>query len=570
LPKILYFPIGALLLALLPLAKVRKSFLFVLVGIALLLFYNGFIQSMKLGEFNRFVFAYPRLLNASAHDLSVGLFGFISAFYVTKLLLKRQWTLRFFSGLLVVSLLQFGYAYYRIQASGYASESDGSAVPIAAGMKYSRNGKNIIIIFVDAFPGSLLGQVAKDIPGFSETMSGFVWYPNTLSVGSHTAWSVPAMYGGMRYRVENWPALGRPNIRTLLKNAYDESFEKILAKGFDLAVSDVAHYPHDCAPLRKRGIHCFESERSDVTREAAEELYSMVNPDSWEDQTQKLLFMTSVFKVTPAMFKKYIYDDGTWLIPAPPGTRGRRPINTLTFSRMKMFEMLWQKAEVVEVGNFFKYYHNNVAHPPYYIEANCQITNTYRPADGTLKCMMIEITKYIQWLKEKEVYDNSKIIIVSDHGNYGASASPLKPRHQDIPVLTKMNKNWFSWASALMMVKDFDAKGVMREDHLFLSNGDTMSIACAGVQRGCDGIGPSPIKKPIPNRKLTWLYGVHGTNWGATLDGMKVEVGHWYEVSNSIYDLSSWKRREPPFFNKRVISTPHLSDWNSAESNPQK
>jgi arylsulfatase A-like enzyme len=70
-------------------------------------------------------------------------------------------------------------------------------------------------------------------------------------------------------------------------------------------------------------------------------------------------------------------------------------------------------------------------------------------------------------LKENNAYDNTRIIIVSDHGGNISNISNN---------ITLPNGTPLASYTALLMVKDFDAQGRLKTDNTFMTNADMPSL----------------------------------------------------------------------------------------------
>ena len=78
------------------------------------------------------------------------------------------------------------------------------------------------------------------------------------------------------------------------------------------------------------------------------------------------------------------------------------------------------------------------------------------------------LAKWFDYLREQGVYDNTRIILVSDHGK-NLSQFDYKCGEQDIEAFMP-----------LLMVKDFNAKG-FTINYDFMTNGDTPAIAMKNI-----------------------------------------------------------------------------------------
>jgi len=134
-------------------------------------------------------------------------------------------------------------------------------------------------------------------------------------------------------------------------------------------------------------------------------------------------------------------------------------------------------------------------------------------------------------MKENNVYDNTKIILVSDHGpswwHYKGEVEA------NIPWVkckkTPISLTQFLRLNPLLMVKDFNAKGKMNEDWRLMSNKDSYAIAFNKND---------PTKIDFNSRTVSAFYTVWDINFERKLYVNKFA----YEVSDNVYDLNNWKK----------------------------
>ena len=77
-----------------------------------------------------------------------------------------------------------------------------------------------------------------------------------------------------------------------------------------------------------------------------------------------------------------------------------------------------------------------------------------------------DISEFFDYMKENGVYDNTKIIIVSDHGSFSKGAKTDLPKPNGLKVSPQ---NFV----ASLLVKDFNSHGVIKDDYTFMTNADT-------------------------------------------------------------------------------------------------
>ena len=87
----------------------------------------------------------------------------------------------------------------------------------------------------------------------------------------------------------------------------------------------------------------------------------------------------------------------------------------------------------------------------------------------------------MNWLQENEIYDNTKIIIVSDHGNH-YTPDPMNINNLNPTLYKPKEENLYNFTRvhALLMIKDFASNNpphnTLQIDNRFMSNADTAAI----------------------------------------------------------------------------------------------
>ena len=99
------------------------------------------------------------------------------------------------------------------------------------------------------------------------------------------------------------------------------------------------------------------------------------------------------------------------------------------------------------------------------------------------------IGDYLNYLKENVVYDNTRIIIVSDHGEYNVPNNSIAQKY------TRFNP--------LLFVKDFNAKGEYTVNNEFMTNADTSIMAVKDViQNPVNPFSKKDIRNFVNKKKI--------------------------------------------------------------------
>ena len=145
----------------------------------------------------------------------------------------------------------------------------------------------------------------------------------------------------------------------------------------------------------------------------------------------------------------------------------------------------------------------------------------------------LSVASWLDYLKEQGVYDNTRIIIVSDHA-YGVG------QFEELIFNNDGEKFDAQGFIPLLMVKDFGSKGFKVSDE-FMTNADTPALATQGVIK--NAVNPftgnplsDPDKKKGPQNVIfsgAWDVLTNGTN---TFD-----KAQWYSVKDDVWKRSNWK-----------------------------
>jgi hypothetical protein len=261
-------------------------------------------------------------------------------------------------------------------------------------------------------------------------------------------------------------------------------------------------------------------------------------PSTGELLKRNLLWY-SLFKTLPLALRQGIYLQGDW---CSPGLLQKATLTLNGYSVLDYLPLLTGFNPAKE--NTALIMINNTTHEYSFFEAP-----EYRPAIAvsnygtspfrretayhTNMAALKRLGDWFDFLKKNGVYDNTKIILVSDHGaqeNYVTNIG--LPFNVD-------NYN------PLLMVKDFNASGTLITDNAFMSNADVPVLAFKDIID--DPVNPFTGVKITNEAKKSPLYiaisgslhleGPDTTQF--TLDSKKD-----YYVRDNIFDPNNWEKAE--------------------------
>ena len=435
--------------------------------------------------------------------------------------------------------------------------------------------ENVMVIMLDREIGAYIPYMMQEKPELMEVYEGFTYYPNTISHGLHTIYGAPAIFGGYEYTPESMNERDAELIKdkyneALLlmpllfsENGYEAYIYDLPLAGFR-AVSDMSLY--DGYP----GIHAGYISKKDMSADSGESgaFYN----------TEDAFFLWSFSKMLPIVFQEPLYDDGKYMLasrcfpysgkeaadylkengelPNLFGT-GRSNAEKFATQLINVSRMISSSDEApaayVSFDNDLPHHMTAVKEPDYTIADyadNSEYDESHAdrfilPDGGSIEnvntdwykvnvATMVALGNVFERMKELGVYDNTRIVIVSDHGyNYGDSADMIFYYGEKGRFDTE-------FAYPLLMVKDYGAEK-FTVDESFMTNADVPFIAMNGLV--ADMTNPFTGKTINIESKngLQLVYDCGVSNPVEYEKSYKYNKGKWYSVCNDRRDMSNWE-----------------------------
>jgi YidC/Oxa1 family membrane protein insertase len=406
--------------------------------------------------------------------------------------------------------------------------------------EFSKTGKNVLIIMMDrAMPG-FVTQVFYEKPELNECFSGFVFYPNTISFATYTFYGAPPIFGGYDYA----PAEINTRSDEILLSKRNESFLVLpvifMENNYNVTITD--------PPLENDNIQNFFASYPEIKAVKIMTNYTddwlLKHPDvqlsSIASLLKNRLIYFSFLRCAPVIIRHFIYDHGKWLA----AQIGNTPLKTIQY--YSMMDYLPEITSFPETeNNTLTILFNDLPHEPAFLQAP---EYTIPPVSSTNKgngpfamdyyfhinaASLSLLGKWFIYLKENNVYDNTRIIIVSDHG-----ANAFSNYNGNIILPTgECLQNY----AALLLFKDFNAKGNLVVDDQFMVNADTSILAT-------DGIINNPVNpfngKPLLAKKDNGVTITSSNNTGKppVRNRYFIKNNEWLHVHTNIFEPKNWKK----------------------------
>jgi hypothetical protein len=503
---------------------------------------------------NTFTFDTTAVLTASGRTTILNAAALVIVIAAVLLLVGKNKLKSISTGLaiLLVSLTAFSlYNTIRIQ-SAYTNllarydEAQGAVHTISPVFSLSRDDRNVIVCMADGAINGFVKPIFEEHPQLKEQFDGFTLYPNTVSFAQHTLMGVPPIWGGYEYTPEE---MNRRDSVPLVEKHNEAllTLPRLFAgAGYEVTVTDPSWANYEWIP--DTSIYDgYENITAFNTGGRYTDLWHQRNNFGDGQITgikiKRNVLWFSLLKIVPPAFRKTVYYDGWYWGIEDVGTSLTNFINSYA-----VLDFLPDLTGYDAKENSALFLTNETPHEllllqyPDYVPAE-EVTakgggefseNRYYHVNNAF---YLQFGKWLAELKKNGVYDNTRIIIVSDHGG-GVDA---KLADTNIPVPGERRESY----NPVLLVKDFYSRGELKTDNAFMSNADMPVLALEDIID--DPVNPFTGRSLKDNPKEAELHitinhlplpDQHNKNT------FKIQKNQWIAVHDNIFDAENWKLTE--------------------------
>ena len=390
-------------------------------------------------------------------------------------------------------------------------------------------------------------------PELEGQFDGFTFYPNTLSHGGHTDFGSPGLYGGYEYVPSEMDRRSDESLVSKQNEALRLMPALFSGAGFRTTVINPPYANYQWIPDVSiydgmQGVEAYALQ--DAYTEIAREKYGIDEP---RDMYRTFVFW-SLMKGMAEALQDVWYQDGRYLT-----VRHYSDVQNSLITEYASLDMLPDITDASSDESGFLLIGNGVPHeadelqmPDYTLAMEVDNSSFDDPTAVKLEgcwemasderaresyhvnaAMYLRLGAWFDWLREQGVYDNSRVIVVADHG----SASHLfeSMEFEGGPNVCMFNP--------LLMVKDFDAHGFATDD-TFMTNADTPTLAIEGlIDNPTNPFTGNPVNSDektghpqLVTASMHWRLGQQNATTFDTSDAP------WYSVHSNVFDANNWTK----------------------------
>ena len=435
-------------------------------------------------------------------------------------------------------------------------------------LRLSQSGKNVVVLVLDKAVNSFVPYMFHERPELIEQYAGFSYYPNTISYGNMTNVGSPGLYGGYEYtpeemnkRSEEWLGDKQNEALKIMPVLFDEA-------GYDVTVCDPPYAGYQ--NLSDLSIYDdYPNIRTFITDKGAIRQLTPEYIEGKERLWKRNFFCYSLMKIVPLMMQDSLYQGGSYFYSNATDFMqvniGDGTVKSVGGQEefVNSYAVLNSLPDMCEFSNnemgSFIMIHNLTPHSPVFLQEpdytpettvdneeydrehadrfilngrnlhtdnNNQITHYH-----SNMAAMIQVGNWLDYLRAEGLYDNTRIIIVADHGAPLNCFDDMQAGRLDVMYI-----------NPILMVKDYNDNDSLRENTEFMTNADVPVIAFKDLING--PVNPFTGKFIDSHKKDEEEQHIVITDdWQVDVNNGNVFLpGDWYSLKNQyIFDVNNWE-----------------------------
>lgn len=332
------------------------------------------------------------------------------------------------AAIFVIGLSASAYGLFSMDAG----DEQPSAAKFPAGLTEFSPTRNVLHVVLDELGSETFRQALETDAKLKRSLDGFTLFSDTLSVYPSTEMSIVAMMTGEVYRNEE------------PKRAY---IKKIRGKNLGVERLGELGYRLDSHTRCQLGVvkNC-----------------TMIDPgilnDDVEDIEALQLLDIFLFKAAPDYLKPHIYNEEKWLFL---GTSSHNKyLKFQSGVAHLLFGLFNEELSVsADPAPRYKFFHSMVTHTPIDLGPDCEALDMEQSREVTqlefIRCGLAHFTRLLERLEELGIYDETMIVLSSDHGDYNMYEAMRFQEFKD----RGFRPGVVLRAAAALAIKPFDARG---------------------------------------------------------------------------------------------------------------
>ena len=381
--------------------------------------------------------------------------------------------------------------------------------------------RNVIHIVPDNTPGALMYEImASDFDRYSEVFDGFTLF--TRAAGRYPR-TFPSISFFMTGRGPDPGADFVPSLPFTFKYNWTTLNEHSIVN--TLALHDFKTFAYQW-----RGSYCVGSYTACT---AGDVFHGQAISSGKATHTGRIgldLLDIALFQVTPVLIRRHIHNDERWFLSQ---------LVTTTRTYSAIFDLFLENMTTDERPGSYNYVHVAGGHSPIQFAENCAYVGTqkenYENIRAQVTCTLLQLERLVQKLKQLGIYDETMIIMHSDHGN--PWLTPSLNSVGDAVILPRVSGG----ANPAILVKPPKTQGPLRFSRAPVSIGDVPATIndAFGLDGQFPGIPMFSLNETSERERVFLWYELEPGGPGeAVLEALPNVVR--YRIRGDLFSRESW------------------------------
>lgn len=343
---------------------------------------------------------------------------------------------------------------------------------------------NLVHLLPDSLQSDVAQQVLEENPELADRFRGFTFYTNHLGMYYGTVPAVPTLLTGKPFRFD----LGL-RYSWIIPFIDQNSYQNELAnQGFEL----------DLVPIER--AHCVSRARSCVPRPFLDwksRGYRTI-PNEGQLYSLRLLADLSLYRLLPSFLKEKIYNKGEWWLSDSTMDGASRWPDPVVREWTEHMNVTAQTA-------IYKWYHYIGTHKPLFWNKDCDrqsgLARSREIFLGQAYCILKGVAMLLDKLQEEGIYDQTAIIISSDHG-HNVIPRDIAGSPDSVPLTGRM----MGTARPALLVKSLDSRAPLKFSNSPTSLSDIAAITLSSVGVTSEKFPNSTLELPVKPDRDRYFY----------------------------------------------------------------
>lgn len=430
----------------------------------------------------------------------------------------------------------------------------------------NKNGKNVIVIMLDRALNECVPYIFNEKPELKEIYSGFTYYSNVASFGATTNFGTPPLFGGYEYTPVEMNSRDEESLCSKQNEALRVMPVIFDDNDYEVTVCDPPYANYQWVP----DLSIYDDHPDISTYITRGHFSDKEAKESGIIGNKRNFFCYSVMKVAPLCVQTTLYNRGNYNRSTASMSAGAQTLDGnyratgCTNKFLDVYSVLQNMIPMTKISssdqNTFMMMSNDTTHnaimlqEPDYVPA-ASVDNTPYANDpdrytvNGVKLNMdtadrithyqvnmaafLQLADWINYLKENDVYDNTRIILVADHGSGRG--------HLDGMTLPGLDSGLadMEYYYPLLMVKDFNSTEFTTDDK-FMTNADVPTLAFQGLID--NPVNPATGNVITNSEKYAHEQYVCGTyDWDTSVNnGNQFMPCMWFSIHDDVRDINNW------------------------------